>query len=118
MSDIYQCAILNNAKDSVTFNVFETQVASMISYFEYIEIFWHPGLNIPVCFIPFLGLLIGYSYFITGLGMLTFWGNDMLNAIEKLVPPYNDVLTVEYITNVGKCKRTDAGSISSDLLLA
>lgn len=99
MNEVYHCAVENNAKSSVAFEPLAPEVGAMTVYFNDINLWWHPGLTIAFSLIPLLGLIAAYSYMIIGLTMLKAWGEFMKSGIDVLVPPYKDIVQLEYTTS-------------------
>ena len=110
---IYQCAITNNALDSVVFHSFDSEVAILDTALSNIETYWHPGLTIPLTLIPILGGVTLFSYFLMGMTLLVYWSESMTVAIEKLVPAYKDAFTPKYDTWSGICARKDGKTIAA-----
>lgn len=86
----------------------------MDKYFEDLDLWWHPGLNISLSLVPLIGLGVIYSYFLLGLTLLVAWGEDMKASIDLIVRPYKDVIPIVYTSSVGACKRQDSKVISAD----
>lgn len=89
----------------------------MYGYFDIINTWWHPGIVIGLNMIPTVGPLIAYTYLLLGLTLFKSWGVLMKTGIDVLVPPYKDVITLEYTEFPGLCKRKDdkTSTLFSDL---
>lgn len=68
----------------------------MRKIFSDIETWWHPALTICVSLIPFVQIVAFYSYVLLGLTLLDYWGADILETIELIVPKYNKVMKISY----------------------
>ena len=107
LDELYICAVKNGASTSVAYNPNVPQANKMKKYFEEVNIWWHPGLNIATTLIPFAGLQVWFSYLLLGVTVLKYWGEDMAATIDLMVPPYKDVITPVYTKQKGTCKRSD-----------